>query len=155
MTTTFVGTETTGLYESQSAAKPFLQLLWGDRTEVLSGGPGRVKVRARGKTGYVSRDSLDGESLLEIYFIDVGQGDGVLVRTPDDRHILIDGGYRRSSLPTHRNAADFIDWKFAKDYQRNSIELDAMIASHCDADHYGALWDLIDPEETLNSTSRA
>src|SRR5262245_39514310 len=28
------------------------------------------------------------------------------------------------------------------------IRLDALISSHCDADHYGGLWDLINPQET-------
>ena len=29
---------------------------------------------------------------LEIYFIDVGQGDSTLIVTPNDKTILIDGG---------------------------------------------------------------
>ena len=100
-------------------------------------------MRARGKNGFVSNSALGDESLLEVYFIDVGQGDGVLIRTPDGRHIMIDGGYKRASQPTGKNAADFVDWKFAKDYGRQQIHLDAMLASHNDADHYGGLSDLL------------
>ncbi|MCA9728660.1 MAG: hypothetical protein KC729_13305, partial [Candidatus Eisenbacteria bacterium] len=77
----------------------------------------------------------------------VGQGDGILIRTPNHRHIMIDGGYQRSKQPTGKNAADFVDWKFAKDYGTTTIDLDVMIASHCDADHYGGLWDLLNPAE--------
>ena len=84
------------------------------------------------------------ESLLEVYFIDVGQGDGVLIRTPDDRHILIDGGFKPASQPTGKNTTDFVDWKFAKDYGLEHIDLDVMMASHNDADHYGGLADLLD-----------
>ncbi|TWW08895.1 hypothetical protein E3A20_19770, partial [Planctomyces bekefii] len=58
-----------------------------------------------------------------------------------------DGGYKRASLPTGRNAADFVDWKFAKDYDETSVRLDAMLSSHCDADHYGGLWDLLNPAQ--------
>jgi hypothetical protein len=61
---------------------------------------------------------------------------------------MIDGGYKRASQPTGKNAADFVDWKFARDYGRRQIHLDAMLASHNDADHYGGLWDLLNAEQT-------
>lgn len=107
-------------------------------------GAARTQVRARNKTGWVSNAAIGDESLLEIYFIDVGQGDGILIRTPDGRHIMIDGGYKRASQPSGKNAADFVDWKFAKDYGLSRIHLDVMMASHNDADHYGGLADLLD-----------
>jgi hypothetical protein len=37
-----------------------------------------------------------------------------------------------------------VDWKFFKDYEKDTILLDAMICSHNDQDHYGGLWDLLD-----------
>ena len=40
-----------------------------------------------------------------------------------------------------------MDWKFAKDYEMDRIELDAVMCSHNDQDHYGGLWDLFNPEE--------
>jgi beta-lactamase superfamily II metal-dependent hydrolase len=106
------------------------------------------KVRARGRSGWVDADTLDGQSLLEFYYIDVGQGDGTLIKTPDFRHILIDGGFSRDAQPTRKSAADFVDWKFARDYGSRSIALEAMIASHNDADHYGGLADLLDVAQT-------
>lgn len=139
----YIGTETAGLFSSRNASKPFKTLLWGDRVRTVSTSGSRTKVKARGKEGWVLNSALTTESLLEIYFIDVGQGDGVLIRTPDHRHILIDGGWPRANQDTGKNAADFVDWKFVKDYGRTAIELDAMIASHNDADHYGGLWDLL------------
>ncbi len=128
-----------------------IELLWGDGVWFLDGGAvtaGKVRVRARGMPGTVAADALGDKALLELYFIDVGQGDGVLIVTPDRRHIMLDGGYKRAAQPTGKNAADFVDWKFARDYQAEAITLDAMISSHCDADHYGGLWDLINPAET-------
>jgi hypothetical protein len=74
---------------------------------------GRVEVKARGKTGWVKKEDLGGESLLEVYFIDVGQGAGVLIKTPEFRHIMIDGGNPREKQNTGKNAAEFVDWKFA------------------------------------------
>ena len=139
----YVSEETAPLYGAATGTKKLLELLWGDRVNVLETGTLRSKVRARGKNGYVSNSALGDESLLEVYFIDVGQGDGVLIRTPDGRHIMIDGGYKRASQPTGKNAADFVDWKFAKDYGLPQIHLDAMMTSHNDADHYGGLSDLL------------
>lgn len=148
MSIDYVSSYTAALYARSTGGKKVKELLWGDRVEVLSSVGSRRKVKARGTTGYVNNSDLNGESLLEVYFIDVGQGDGVLVRMPNGKHILIDGGYNRAKQPTGKNAADFVDWKFAKDYGETTIKLDAMIASHCDADHYGGLWDLLNPEES-------
>lgn len=122
-------------------------LLWGDGVHVLEGDGSLRKVRARGQTGWIDKNQLGGMSLLEIYFIDVGQGDGLLIKTPDFRHIMLDGGYSRRSQPTGKSAADFIDWKFFKDYGAETIVLDAMIASHIDFDHYGGLDDLLDVDQ--------
>ena len=142
----YVSEDTAPMYVGATGNSKRLELLWGDRVDVLETGTLRSKVRARGKNGFVSNSVLGDESLLEVYFIDVGQGDGVLIRTPDDRHIMIDGGYKRASQPTGKNAADFVDWKFAKDYGRAQIHLDVMMASHNDADHYGGLSDLLNVE---------
>lgn len=134
---------TSPVYEKEDGGRPVFELLWGDRLQILHRGERRSRIHARGGWGWISSDAIGDESLLEIYFIDVGQGDGVLIRTPDDRHVLIDGGYRRTAQPTGKSAADFVDWKFFRDYGDHRIHLDAMIASHCDADHYGGLWDLV------------
>jgi beta-lactamase superfamily II metal-dependent hydrolase len=143
----YVSEDTVPMYSAVTGSKKLLDLLWGDQVTVLEAGTPRSKVRARGKTGYVSSSALNNESLLEVYFIDVGQGDGVLIRTPDGRHMMIDGGYKRASQPTGKNAADFVDWKFAKDYGSEQIHLDVMMASHNDADHYGGLSDLLNVNE--------
>ncbi|WP_431046287.1 ComEC/Rec2 family competence protein [Roseateles sp. L2-2] len=125
-------------------------LLWGDGVRFLDDEVvnGRRKVRARGTDGWINPADVEGgEPLLELYFIDVGQGDSVIMRTPDFRHLLIDGGFPRTSQPSMKSAADFVDWKFAVDYGSTNIELDAMIASHNDHDHYGGLDDLLDVEQ--------
>jgi len=141
--------DSTPLYEKKTGSATVCHLLWGDGVKIKETGAKRTKVTARGgRTGWVRNDALGGESLLEFYFIDVGQGDGILIKTPDFRHIAIDGGYQRTRQDTGKNAADFIDWKFFKDYRKSTIDLDAMLVSHCDADHYGGLWDLLDVRQS-------
>lgn len=118
-------------------------LIWGDLVQITKRGPKRSEVRVRGSEGKMDTDDLTDEPLLEVYFIDVGQGDGVLVRTPDFKHMLIDGGLARRKQQTGKNAADLVDWKFFFDYGDHRIRLDSMMASHSDSDHYGGLHDLI------------
>jgi beta-lactamase superfamily II metal-dependent hydrolase len=136
--------EATG-YAAATGKTEVAHLLWGDRVDLLEAQGARTKVRGRGRTRtfWVETADLQGAPLLEIYFIDVGQGDGILIVTPERKHILIDGGYPRRKQNTGKNAADFVDWKFFRDYGEDRIRLDAMIASHNDEDHYGGLADLL------------
>ncbi len=65
---------------------------------------------------------------LEIYFLDIGQGDSILVKTPDDHYLLIDGGMSVDVLTRLGEVLPF--------WQR---KLDVVIATHPDADHIGGL----------------
>ena len=125
------------------------KLLWGDYVNVIERGATDARVRARGITGTFPTNRLTGTPLLEVYIIDVGQGDGVMVRAPDGRHMVIDGGLPRSNQLTGKNAADFIDWKFFFDYGNYGIDIDALVASHSDFDHYGGLWDLVRQDDPV------
>lgn len=125
-------------------------VLWGDLVQIIKVGQPNCTVRVRGVQGTMKKSDFHEEALLEAYFIDVAQGDGVLVKTPDGRHLLIDGGLERRNQQTGKNAADFIDWKFFFDYGHYQIQLDGMMASHSDTDHFGGLHDLV----RLNKLSR-
>lgn len=155
----YVKVDTTPLYQEETGKDKRLHLLWGDRVDVLERGEKRTKARARGRetVGWVDNEALGGESLLELYFIDVGQGDGILIKTPNERHLMVDGGYRRKAQDTGKNAADFVDWKFFKDYVEDDDEivLEAVLASHCDIDHYGGLIDLLEVDKTDELQSKA
>jgi len=61
---------------------------------------------------------------LEVYFLDVGQGDSILIRTPDNIDILIDGGPDKKVLTEIGKILPFWD---------QNIEL--MILSHPHDDH--------------------
>lgn len=144
----YVNSDKASLFRVDDSSKEFIELLWGDEVQLLDeeDDNGKRKVRTRGCIGFMDPVDLSDTPLLELYFIDVGQGDGILIVTPDRRHIMLDGGYTRNKQQHGKSAADFVDWKFFKDYRRDQIEIDAMIASHSDADHYGGLWDLINPD---------
>ena len=93
----------------------------------------------------------DKKQLLSIHIIDVGQGDSILIQTPNSKNILVDAGDEDS---------EYIVEKYLKKEKIKS--LDMIIASHPDADHIGSLDHIIDnfqvknvymPEQSTNSTS--
>lgn len=72
---------------------------------------------------------------LKIHFIDVGQGDSILIENSGGENILVDGGDRADRI-----AAEIIN--YLKD--RNIEKLDYIISTHPHADHIGGLADIID-----------
>lgn len=67
---------------------------------------------------------------LELHFIDVGQGDAVLIPSPSGQNVLYDGG---------RDSGDTLAYLHSVGVQ----SLDLVIASHADADHIGGLADVV------------
>jgi competence protein ComEC len=65
---------------------------------------------------------------LEVDFLDVGQGDAILIKTPAGQNILIDGGRDKTVL---RRLAENLPW-----FDR---QLDLVILTHPDDDHSGGL----------------
>ena len=79
--------------------KTVATLLWGDHVRPdpptapnFPENAGRLRVTCRARTGWVPKECVGDEGLLELYVIDVGQGDGVLMRTPDESHELTRSG---------------------------------------------------------------
>mgnify|MGYP001327897035 CR=1 FL=1 len=71
--------------------------------------------------------------LLEVRFMDVGQGDAIYVRTPDGVEVVIDGG-----------ASTAVLLELAKDRSLFDRSLDVVIATHPDTDHVGGLNDVLE-----------
>jgi beta-lactamase superfamily II metal-dependent hydrolase len=124
-------------------------MLWGDQvrtngassngwTPVITG-----RSRLQDQTGWVPNACLSNDGLLEVYIIDVGQGDGVLLRTPDDKWHVVDAGVSSAAQMTKKGAANFIRWKFQTDLGRPGVDLEFVMMSHPDFDHYGGLIDLL------------
>ncbi|MCL4299682.1 MAG: DNA internalization-related competence protein ComEC/Rec2 [Anaerolineae bacterium] len=71
---------------------------------------------------------------LHVAFLDVGQGDAILITTPDGRQILIDGG------PTATDLA----WRLGQQMPFWDHSLDMVVNTHPDADHLAGLPPLLD-----------
>jgi hypothetical protein len=67
---------------------------------------------------------------MEVNFVDIGQGDGCHVVTPDDKHIIVDAG-------KSDNMVRYLSWRF--NLHNKTVPLDFpidVVISHSDTDHY-------------------
>ncbi|MCI2398564.1 hypothetical protein [Aliiroseovarius subalbicans] len=113
------------------------QLLWGDWARVLDLDGSWIKIRTRGRDGWVRGNDLQTNRILEVNFVDVGQGDGAHIQTPDDRALVVDAGEAD-------NMYRFLRWRFGR--FQNRFDFEAMVISHPDKDHYQGFSDLFEHE---------
>lgn len=88
-----------------------------------------IKVRARNADVYLKEEDIQGQRILEVNFIDVGQGDGCHIVTPDDKHFIIDAG-------PGDNMYRFLKWRFNLLKAKIAPPPFTIVVSHSDADHY-------------------
>ncbi len=74
---------------------------------------------------------------LEAIFLDVGQGDGLFLRFPDGKTMLVDGGMRSERFDAGRQVIlPFLKYS-------NIRRLDVVVASHPHDDHIGGLVEIL------------
>ena len=166
------------VFEIENGKKHFITVLgWGDEVEVLnakdveSGKASRVEVRAtkfieqantsakpKSITGYIipskgtkAKDVIVRHSkskVLKVDFVDVQQGDGSVIMTPKGKTILIDGG-------DNQLFARYLAGRFNR-FNKTSVdkpkEIECIIVTHGDADHFAGLVKIHD-SETLGETN--
>lgn len=69
---------------------------------------------------------------LVVSFLDVGQGDAIYIRTPDNFEVLVDGGRDATVLRELAKHQSFFD-----------RQINLVVATHPDADHVGGLIDVL------------
>lgn len=128
---------------------PFLTLAFGDAVEVLDDSdPDWTEVRAPAvfdgtATGFVrGRPPLRGEGILKLSMVDVQQGDGLVLETPGGRIVLIDGGDNQLFA---RHLAERFRHRGAT--AANPLEVEAILVTHGDADHFEGLTLIRDSED--------
>lgn len=70
---------------------------------------------------------------LDIYFLDVGQGDACLIRTPHQKNILIDGGGSENYDVGKNVVLPYL-------LKHGITKIDVLFISHFDTDHCSGLW---------------
>lgn len=68
---------------------------------------------------------------LRIHFIDVGQGDSMLIQTPEGKTMLIDGGGQRDNKSFDVGKKTLLPYLLKK----KIMKLDYIVVSHFDSDH--------------------
>lgn len=79
------------------------------------------------------------DGLLKVYFFDVGQGDSILIISPNQSQVLIDGGPDNTILQKLGEVMPFYD-----------KDIDAVIVSHPHADHIVGLMNVLERYEVEN-----
>jgi beta-lactamase superfamily II metal-dependent hydrolase len=131
-----------GLRKEKGKGAYSTHLIWGDPVTVLEEDGDYAYCSARTKKGWIKKADLGTEGLLELYIIDVGQGDSVLIRTPDNKWHIVDGGNAIPDQMVQKGAANFLRWKFQDELGIEPVPLENVILTHPDLDHFGGLIDI-------------
>lgn len=85
-----------------------------------------------------------GDGELQIHFMDVGQGDGILILFPDGRDMLIDCANYNNSSTVRGEILDYMD-----DYVTDG-QLDYLMLTHCDRDHVSFMDEVLEEYQVDN-----
>ncbi|MBR2371554.1 MAG: MBL fold metallo-hydrolase [Clostridia bacterium] len=85
-------------------------------------------------------DFVQSDGNLQVVFLDVGQGDCILVRLPDGKNMLIDAGDKRSDNENH----------ILQRLEEMGIDtIDYGVLTHTDADHVGGMDAVVESDITF------
>ena len=143
----FLGKKTHKFYFQNDAEISSYVTIFGDELDVSTQAgtlkPNSIKAKYRGRDGVIVKTSnwnpdkvFLRKRSLEMYFLDVGQGDAAFVVTPNNIKILVDGGLKDRAL-------GFLIWKYRLDKPNTKVTIDHMFLSHADADHVEGLIPLL------------
>lgn len=142
----FSNRKTQRFYFQEGGEEKSYVIIYGDEVNTKTGpsfkGDRHKKVDYRGRVGAVRHYKLGNNQVgadlrqrrsLEMYFLDVGQGDAAFVVTPNNTKILVDGGVKLTTT------AEFLIWKYRLDKPANTLTIDHLFLSHADSDHVRGL----------------
>ena len=133
-------------------------LTWGAAVEVVAITSTHVQVKAtafeKQPDGSVKPKPIDGfivppkgikpasvvverakNKILKVDFVDVQQGDGAVIETPSGKVVLIDGG-------DNQMFARYLASRFRGTTAKRPKEIDCILVSHGDADHFAGLTEI-------------
>lgn len=119
---------------ARSSARRVNHVLLGSILEVLDKDDDWLNVDSlgKGKSGWVHEDHVRDTPILKTFFVDVGQGDGAIVESPEGI-MLVDGG-------PNSNFFKFMQNRYRRILRSGQqIEIKALVVSHPDFDHYNGL----------------
>ena len=143
---------------SQPDRKGFLRVLaWGDQVEVLETTASHLRINTvefeeqddgsilpvkteaficpSKSSGIKPADVVipkNDNRVLRVNFVDVQQGDGAVIESPDGKVILVDGG-------DNQLFARYLAARFRGTSEAKPKEIDCILVTHGDADHFAGL----------------
>ena len=137
----FAGYPAPFVYDAPGGKK-VQHLIWGDYVRLLGGEAGDwVEVRGRRQNGWMKKSELQEQRLLEVNYVDIGQGDGCFMVMPDGRFMLCDAGQ-------NDNLMRFLSWRFnLRSKPDRVIRIPHAVISHPDQDHYKGFTQLFDSSQ--------
>ena len=97
-----------------------------------------------GKADFTLPAALDG-NCLEVHFVNIGQGDAIVVMLPDGKIFVIDAGSTTSPVADER--AKYLAY-LSDDLHVD--EVDYLLVTHPDADHYNFAGNILDTYDVKN-----
>ncbi len=88
-----------------------------------------IQVRSRQTDGWMRLDDIQLKRVLEVNFVDIGQGDGCHMVTPADEHFIIDAGIGD-------NMYRFLRWRYNLNGKATKLPKFQAVVSHPDEDHW-------------------
>jgi beta-lactamase superfamily II metal-dependent hydrolase len=85
--------------------------------------------------------------VLKVNFVDVQQGDGAVIESPNGKVILVDGG-------DNQLFARYLAARFPGTSAENPKVIDCMLVTHGDADHFAGLAEIAKSEKNKNPRKR-
>ena len=150
MATKFIGDDFVDIREEPNRrSRVRFQVAFGDEVEILEERGDWLKLRALtlfsgNATGWANNSpelQLRDTGILKFSMVDVQQGDGMVLETPSGKIVLIDGGDNKLFA---RHVAE--RFRHRKGNVDSPLDIEAIIITHGDADHFDGLNDFLRSE---------
>lgn len=156
------------VYETDASRVPFLVLTWGDQVNVTKvrgkfidievwtadKPDGNVEATKRAAVikvpkGMTADDVVtdSDQRILKLNFCDVQQGDACVLESPSGKIVLVDGG-------ANQMFARYLAARFRNSSNAKPQEIDAIVVSHGDADHFAGLTKIYESETNATAAKR-
>jgi glyoxylase-like metal-dependent hydrolase (beta-lactamase superfamily II) len=154
--TRYINLDLAKVYRDENGKRKFLRgLAWGDAVRVRNETAEEVEIDFDGAPAFLPKrkggpdvvvDKKDSR-VLKVDFIDIQQGDGSVIETPDGKVILIDGG-------DNQLFARYLAARFRGSSDARPKEIDCILVTHGDADHFVGMTKIYDSEELEDARKR-
>lgn len=109
--------------------------------------PGLIRPGKLGMEDVFSDGGDPAARVLRVDFVDVQQGDGAVVETPEGRTMLVDGG-------DNQLFARYLAKRYGGSTEKRWKEIDCIVVTHGDADHFSGLTQIYRSESNADRLKR-